>query len=32
MKNNPEVTLQELMQETDFQKILHNSKFKPQPK
>jgi len=32
MKNNPDVTLQELMQETDYQKILNNSKFKPQPK
>jgi len=30
MKNNPKVTLQELMQETDYQKILHDSKFKPQ--
>jgi len=32
MKNNPETTLQELMQETDYQKILNTSKFKPQPK
>jgi hypothetical protein len=32
MKNNPDVTLQELMQETDYQMILKNSKFKPQPK
>jgi uncharacterized protein YneF (UPF0154 family) len=32
MKNNPEVTLVELMQDTDYQKILNNSKFKPQPK
>ncbi|MCL2245618.1 MAG: hypothetical protein FWC10_00670 [Lentimicrobiaceae bacterium] len=32
MKNNPEVTLVELMQETDYQKILNLSKFKPQPK
>jgi hypothetical protein len=32
MKNNPEVTLPELMQETDYQKVLSNSKFKPQPK
>jgi uncharacterized protein YneF (UPF0154 family) len=32
MKNNPDVKLQELMQETDYQKILSNSKFKPQPK
>jgi hypothetical protein len=32
MKNNPEVTLAELMQEIDYQKILNNSKFKPQAK
>jgi hypothetical protein len=32
MKNNPNVTLQELMQETDYQKILSTSKYKPQPK
>ena len=32
MKNNPEVTLVELMQEVDYQKILNLSKFKPQPK
>ncbi|MCL1850219.1 MAG: hypothetical protein FWF70_02265 [Bacteroidetes bacterium] len=32
MKNNPEVTLSELMQDTDYQKILNLSKFKPQPK
>ena len=32
MKNNPEVTLAELMQEVDCQKILTLSKFKPQPK
>jgi uncharacterized protein YneF (UPF0154 family) len=32
MKNNPEVTLGELMQEIDYQKILNNSKFKPQGK
>lgn len=30
MANNPEVTLQELMQEDDYQKILNNSRFKPQ--
>jgi len=32
MTNNPEVTLPELLQETDYQKILNLSKFKPQPK
>jgi hypothetical protein len=32
MTNNPEVTLPELMQETDYQKILNTAKFKPQPK
>ena len=32
MKNNPEVTLGELMQECDYQKILNSSKFKPQTK
>ena len=32
MKNNPEVTLPELMQTSDYQKILNNSKFKPQAK
>ena len=32
MKNNPEVTLPELMQISDYQKILNNSKFKPQVK
>jgi len=32
MANHPEVTLPELMQETDYQKILTTSKFKPQPK
>jgi len=32
MKNNPEVTLPELMQEVDYQKILNNSKFKPEIK
>jgi len=32
MKNHPEVTLPELMQESDYQKILNTSKFKPQPK
>jgi hypothetical protein len=32
MRNNPQVTLPELMQETDYQKILNASKFKPQPK
>jgi len=32
MKNNPKVTLPELMQESDFQKILNASKFKPQPR
>jgi len=32
MKNNREVTLEELMQELDYQKILNTSKFKPQPK
>jgi len=32
MKNNPEVTLPNLMQEFDYQKILNLSKFKPQPK
>ena len=30
MTNNPEVTLQNLMQETDYQKILNSAKFKPQ--
>jgi hypothetical protein len=30
MANNQEVTLQELMQETDYQKILNSAKFKPQ--
>ena len=30
MKNNPEVTLPDLMKETDYQKILNSSKFKPQ--
>jgi len=32
MKNNPEVTLPDLMQESDYQKILNTAKFKPQPK
>ena len=32
MKNHPEVTLPELMQEYDYQKILNTSKFKPQPR
>ena len=32
MMNNPEVTLPELMQEIDYQKILNTAKFKPQPK
>jgi len=32
MANNQEVTLPELMQESDYQKILNLSKFKPQPK
>jgi hypothetical protein len=32
MKNNPEITLQELMEDVDYQKVLNNSKFKPQPK
>ena len=32
MANNPEVTLPELMQTSDYQKILDNSKFKPQAK
>ncbi|MDR2970321.1 MAG: DUF2268 domain-containing putative Zn-dependent protease [Bacteroidales bacterium] len=32
MKNNPEITLPELMQESDYQKILNYSKFKPQVK
>jgi len=32
MANHPDVTLPELMQETDYQKILKNSKFKPQPR
>ena len=32
MANNPEVTLQELMQNSDYQEILNNSKFKPQVK
>jgi len=32
MKNHPEITLPELMQESDYQKILNTSKFKPQPK
>lgn len=29
LKNNPEISLQELLQETDAQKILSKSKFKP---
>jgi len=29
MANHPEITLSELMQETDYQKILKDSKFKP---
>jgi hypothetical protein len=32
MTNNSEVTLPELMHETDYQKILNTAKFKPQPK
>jgi hypothetical protein len=32
MINHPEVTLPELMQESDYQKILNTSKFKPQTK
>jgi len=32
MANHPEVTLPQLMQETDYQKILNTAKFKPQPK
>jgi hypothetical protein len=32
MENQPEVTLSELMDETNYQKILSSSKFKPQPK
>ncbi|MCL2291183.1 MAG: DUF2268 domain-containing putative Zn-dependent protease [Bacteroidetes bacterium] len=32
MANHPEVTLPELMEEVDYQKILNASKFKPQPK
>jgi len=32
MKNNPKVTLPELMQDSDYQKILNMAKFKPQPK
>jgi len=32
MANHPEVTLPELMQEVDYQKILNTSRFKPQPK
>jgi len=32
MANQPEVTLSELMQEIDYQKILNSSKFKPQPR
>jgi hypothetical protein len=32
MANHPEITLPELMQETDYQKILNASKFKPQPR
>jgi hypothetical protein len=32
MKNNPDVTLVDLMQDVDYQKILNFSKFKPQPK
>jgi hypothetical protein len=32
MKNNPEVTLPELMQDFDYQKILNSAKFKPQPR
>ena len=30
MKNNPEVTLPELMKEVDYQKILNTARFKPQ--
>jgi hypothetical protein len=32
MKNNPDITLSEIMQDSDYQKILNYSKFKPQPK
>ena len=32
MKNNSDISLQELMQDFDYQKILNSSKFKPQPK
>jgi hypothetical protein len=32
MKNNPEVSLSELMQDCDYQKILNTSKFKPPSK
>jgi hypothetical protein len=32
MKNNPDVTLADLMQDVDYQKILNSSKFKPQSK
>jgi hypothetical protein len=32
MANNPEITLPELMQETDYQNILNLSRFKPQPR
>jgi len=30
MANNPDITLPELMEESDYQKILNSSKFKPQ--
>lgn len=30
MERHPEITLPQLMQETDFQKILNNSKYKPE--
>jgi len=32
MTNHPDVNLPELMQESDYQKILNTSRFKPQPK
>jgi flagellar basal body-associated protein FliL len=32
MTNHPEITLPELMKESDYQKIINTSKFKPQPK
>jgi uncharacterized protein YjaZ len=32
MKENPDVSLQELMADTDAEKILHASKYKPRQK